>query len=170
MTSSIAVDVSRASHAHQTPHVGRPQMAPVTSVSAVKTMLTSIAAPASRSQNGLRVRFQSHSRRGDERRAERQVQRHPRDRRMDVDEPDQVSLDLVRRCEPQPEPYRRRDPRQRRPPDDADRPSRAPAPFRWECRSPISFPGPARSVVIRPPPGAPRRGEPLRPCRRPRTR
>ena len=49
----------RASQAHHTPQVGRPQIDPVTSVSAVKTMPTSTADTASRSQNRLRVRGHS---------------------------------------------------------------------------------------------------------------
>ena len=59
-TSNNAVEVRRASHAHHTPHVGRPQIEPVTSVSAVKTMPTSTADTANRSQKGLRVRGHNH--------------------------------------------------------------------------------------------------------------
>ena len=52
--------MSRASQAHHTPQVGRPQIEPVMRVSAVKTMPTSTADAASRSQNRLRVRGHNH--------------------------------------------------------------------------------------------------------------
>ena len=42
----MAVDVSRASHTHQTPQVGRPQHMPMTSVRAVITMAISADAAA----------------------------------------------------------------------------------------------------------------------------
>ena len=53
-----SVEVRRASQVHQTPHTGRPQIAPVTSVSAANTAPTSTEAAASRSQNNERVRGQ----------------------------------------------------------------------------------------------------------------
>src|SRR5918992_4540766 len=49
MTRRIAVDVSRGSHVHQTPHVGRPQIDPSAIVSAVSTAATSAADAARRS-------------------------------------------------------------------------------------------------------------------------
>src|ERR1700728_2785879 len=57
-TSMMAVEVSRASQAHQTPHVGRPQIEPVMRVSAIKTALTSMAQYAMRSMTADLVRFQ----------------------------------------------------------------------------------------------------------------
>ncbi len=57
-SNSSAVEVSRASHVHQTPHTGRPHNAPVTSVSAAKTAPTSTADAARRSQKNERVRGQ----------------------------------------------------------------------------------------------------------------
>ncbi len=54
------MDVSRASDVHHSPQVGRPQIEPVMSVRAVKTIPTSTADTASRSQKRLRVRGHSH--------------------------------------------------------------------------------------------------------------
>ncbi len=55
------MEVSRASHAHHTPQVGRPQIDPVTNVSTVNTVPTSIADTARRSKNRLRVLGHNHS-------------------------------------------------------------------------------------------------------------
>src|ERR1019366_8989648 len=51
-----AVEVSRASQAHHTPHAGRPQIDPVTQVRAENTAPTSTEAAASLSQKNERVR------------------------------------------------------------------------------------------------------------------
>jgi len=50
------VEVRRASQAHQTPQAGRPQIDPVTQVSAENTAPTSTEAAASRSQKNDLVR------------------------------------------------------------------------------------------------------------------
>ena len=52
VSSSTAVEVSRASHVHQTPQVGRPQIDPDTIMSAANSTPTSAAAAAQRSQVG----------------------------------------------------------------------------------------------------------------------
>src|SRR6476469_8659797 len=57
----MAVLVSRASHSHQVPQVGRPHKEPTTSIIAVNSTPTSADAPASRSQDAFRVRGTSHS-------------------------------------------------------------------------------------------------------------
>jgi hypothetical protein len=54
--SKSAVEVSRASHVHQTPQTGRPQSEPVMSVKAENTAPTSTALAARRSQKNERVR------------------------------------------------------------------------------------------------------------------
>src|ERR1019366_4515195 len=56
-TPRIAVEVSRASQAHHTPQVGRPQIDPVISVREMKTTLISIEQYAMRSRFIERVRF-----------------------------------------------------------------------------------------------------------------
>ena len=56
-----AESVRRASHCHQTPQVGRPQIEPVTSMSAVNTTPTSAADDAKRSHTRERVAGISHS-------------------------------------------------------------------------------------------------------------
>src|SRR5712692_8760239 len=58
---STAVVTRRASHAHQTPHTGRPHREPNTRVRAVKRTPSSADAPASRSQTGDRVRRHKYS-------------------------------------------------------------------------------------------------------------
>ena len=54
MTKRMATLVSRASHVHQVPHVGLPQIAPAAIVNPVKTTPTSAEACASRSAAGAR--------------------------------------------------------------------------------------------------------------------
>ncbi len=54
MMKSTAVDVSRASQVHQTPHAHRPQMEPRTSVSPVNSAPISAAEAASRSERSVR--------------------------------------------------------------------------------------------------------------------
>ena len=54
MTNRIETVVSRASHVHQVPHVGLPQIDPVAIVSPVKSTPTSAEACASRSAASAR--------------------------------------------------------------------------------------------------------------------
>src|SRR5262245_52172075 len=49
MMNNTAVEVSRGSHVHQTPHVGRPQIEPSARVKPVKSVPTSAADAATRS-------------------------------------------------------------------------------------------------------------------------
>ena len=53
--------VTRASHSHHVPQIGRPQNEPIASVRPVKITPTSADAPASRSHVVDRVRGHSHS-------------------------------------------------------------------------------------------------------------
>ena len=50
-----SVEVSRASHCHQTPHALRAQSGPVTSTISPRTTVSSAAATAIRSADGFRV-------------------------------------------------------------------------------------------------------------------
>src|SRR5665213_2719437 len=61
-TSSTAVLVSRASHAHHTPQVGLPQIDPEINVHTLNTTPTSTEAAANRSQTMDRVRGQRYKR------------------------------------------------------------------------------------------------------------